>query len=358
MIGRNEPLHKVFLSPEIGLEINEVLASASLAYGDIGKRFEVLLSEYIGCNQILSCSTNPIYLALLALDLRPGDEVLMSPLTCLMSTQPLALLNLKPVWVDIDPTRGSIDPSDLKSKITSRTRAVILFHWCGYPGHLREIAELCDGEGLVLISDASQAFGSEFEDKQLGSDLLADVTCFNFTPVRAPTCLDGGSIAFKSSQDFERAMLCRDLGVNRKAFRTDTGEISSAHDVTVRGINAKMNEVSSFMGIKNLERFPSLLAQQRKNAKYLDEWCVQYGFKPISVGGTNPSFWAYTFITDDLTKARQICADQGVTCSQVHFPNNVYKIFGQSKTLRGVEEFMERQLTIPSGWWCRYGEHT
>ena len=231
MIGRNEPLHKVFLSPEIGLEINEVLAGASLAYGDIGKRFEVHLSEYIGCNQILSCSTNPIYLALLALDLRPGDEVLMSPLTCLMSTQPLALLNLKPVWVDIDPTRGSIDPSDLKSKITSRTRAVILFHWCGYPGYLREIAELCDGEGLVLISDASQAFGSEFEDKQLGSDFLADITCFNFTPVRAPTCLDGGSIAFKSSQYFERAMLCRDLGVNRKFLDNNMNVQLSLSDI-------------------------------------------------------------------------------------------------------------------------------
>lgn len=133
------PLFKVFMPNEVSIGITDVLNSGQLAYGTHTKNFETKLRKYVGNENILAISGNSILFALRLLGLKAEDEVIVSPMSCLMTTQPIAVVGAKVVWADIDPMTGSLDPEDVKKKITSKTKAIVHYHWAGYPGHIDEI---------------------------------------------------------------------------------------------------------------------------------------------------------------------------------------------------------------------------
>lgn len=348
------PVHKVFMSSEILPGLEEVLSSGRLVDGPLNEKFEHELSSFLKVPLLLSTSANPILLALLALDLDYGDEVAMSPLTCLMATQPLKLLGLKPLWVDIDPCRGSIDPNDLERKISGKTKAVIHFHWCGYPGWLEEVALVCRSKGVTLISDLSQAFGATVNGKSLASVPGPDISCLNFSTVRAPSTINGGALVFSQRELYDRGKTARDLGINREKFRTPNGAISSTYDVSSAGINGKLDEVSAWIGLKNLEEFPALLKKQTQNGTFLNHWCKNNGFRTLNTEGTNPNYWAFTFLAEDQRHAIEESKSIGVHHSKIHHPNNQYSLFSSNVPLPGLEKFMEQQVTVASGWWCDF----
>ncbi|MFM7854728.1 MAG: DegT/DnrJ/EryC1/StrS family aminotransferase, partial [Flammeovirgaceae bacterium] len=272
---------------------------------------------------------------------------------CLASSQPLAMKRAKLVWADIDPLVGSLDPISVKEKITTKTKAILHYHWCGYPGHIDEVLNLAKEYGLPVVEDSIESFGALYKGKLIGNT-GADFTLFSFQPARLPCAVEGGGLAFKSEENYEKAILIRDYGINRKKFRDQLNEIDAKCDVSIPGFGGSMNELNAAIGLKSLSQVPSLLEKQRKNAilnkQYLSN---QFGIKTcVDNIDTEPNFWVFSFLSDDSSNLLIELRKNGVYASRVHLRNDRYSVFGSfDSKLLGVNDFEKRQLSIPSGWW-------
>ena len=149
--------------------------------GSGGKLFEQKLGEYIGESRItvVNSYNSAMLIALAVIGVKPGDEIIASPMSCLASNQPFATQNLKVVWADIDPKTGTLDPESVKSKISPKTKAIFHNHYCGYPGYIDEINQIGKEKGIIVVDDAIEAFGSEYMGKRIGNT-GTDITIFSF----------------------------------------------------------------------------------------------------------------------------------------------------------------------------------
>lgn len=334
--------------------LSAVIRSQSLAYGSQSIEFETKFKKFIGNKNFISISGNSILFALQVLGLKPGDEVIMSPMSCLISSQPVSLIGAKVVWCDIDPNTGTLDPDYLKSIISSRTKALIHYHWGGNPGYINEINQIAHSHGIPVIEDALESFGAEYDGKLVGNH-NSDIVCFSFTPVRIPNVIDGGGLTFSSEALYRKALRMRDLGIDRASFRDQHGELSEDSDVSIAGNSLLLNNVSGFIGSMQMDHVEALLEKHRSNAQLWHALIAELPkVKPLSLTTqtSKPSYWVYTLLAENRNELFQFFKERGFSVSKMHLRNDLYSVFGsKSIGLQGVEEFSNRQLNIPCGWW-------
>lgn len=336
-------------------ELDAILHSGALAFGKYGKEFEQKLSSFVGVEQLtlVNSFNSAILVALATLGIKPGDEVIASPMACLASNQPHLTTGTKVVWADVDPMTGTLDPESVKQKVSTKTKAIFHNHFCGFPGYIDEINSIGQTYGIPVVDDAIEAFGSEYKGKKIGNT-GTDITIYSFQAVRLPTTVDGGAVVFKDKTLYEKSMLVRDSGIDRKYFRDNMGEINPNYDINMSGFGATMSDVNSYIGIQQLNDIKTLIEKQRENARNWDELiCEKFPHyillnhrKEIS-----PNYWVYGILADNKMDALKKFRDLGYYTSGVHFPNNLYSIFGNQETLSGVEDFYSKFLAIPCGWW-------
>lgn len=336
-------------------ELYNICQSGALAYGKWGHCFENRLRNFLKVDNLLVTSSYGVamQIALLVLKLKPGDEVIASPMCCLASSQPLVTYGLTVKWADIDPRSGTLDPDSVKKVITPKTKAIVHNHFCGYIGYVDEINSVGKFHGIPVIDDCIEAFGSSYKSKYSGN-LGADISVFSFQTVRLPNTIDGGAIAFKEKSMFENALLARDLGIDRNIFRDSDGEISNLCDISDLGCAGTLNELSSYIGCCQMDYISDLLLQQRKNA---DKWHNQLAaFKdiyPLDRGReiVIPNYWVFGLLCNNKIKTMHKFREHGYYASSVHLPNTYYSVFGKQEKLLGVNEFYNSFLAIPCGWW-------
>lgn len=346
-------LYKPFM-PETPL-INEILNSGQLSYGKYGKEFESKLSHYIGADNLIVTNTfnMAILVALTTLGLKHGDSVIVSPMACLASTQPLLSIGIKVIWSDVDPLTGTLCPDSVRSLINKKPKAIIHNHYCGYPGHIDEINEIGKQYGIPVIDDGIEAFGSEYKGNKIGN-VGSDVTIFSFNPVRIPNTLDGGAIIFKDSQLFEKSKLIRDAGIDRSRFRDELGEINPECDITLVGHSATPMEINSYIGIQQMQNVETLLFKQRENARLWEKYFSDESIKLLGNTYSNPNYWIFGILADNKIKMIKAIRENGFYASGVHINNNIYSVFGKNKIrLSGVEYFNKHFIALPSGWWVK-----
>ena len=337
-------------------ELNTILHSGALAYGKYGNQFEQELRSYIGVSQLISVNSfnSAVLVALFTLGIKPGDEVIASPMACLASNQPLITVGAKVVWADVNPLTGTLNPESVKQKITSKTKIILHNHFCGYPGFIDEINGIGLEYGIPVIDDAIEAFGSRYKGELIGNN-GTDVTIFSFQAVRLPTTIDGGAIVFKDKALYEKSLLVRDSGIDRKYFRDNLGEINPGYDISVSGFGATMSEVNSYIGLQQMKDIEKLIDKQRVNAGRWTEWIgMNYkNYKLLSQRDEiSPNFWVYGLLTPNKKAALNEFRELKYYASGVHLPNTFYSVFGNYQTLPGVEEFNSNFLAIPCGWWA------
>ena len=336
-------------------ELESILQSGVLNYSRWGREFETQLRSFIGNENVLTTNTysNAIWIALATLGLKPGDEVLASPMACLVSNQPLVTYGLKVKWVDIDPLVGTLSPDAVEKAITPNTKVIYHNHFCGYVGYVEEINNIAHNKGIFVIDDCVESFGSELNGKKMGN-LGTDASVFSFQTVRLPNTIDGGAIAFSNRTHFNKALLYRDVGIDRSRFRDKNAEISPDCDIELKGYAATMSDVNSYIGCKQMEKLAGLLKRQRENAIYwqnrFDKVTSTIKSLPIRQG-VCPNYWVYGVLTEDKERVMLDFRNQGYYSSGVHLPNNYYSVFGKQSLLPGVQEFYNNYLALPCGWW-------
>ena len=210
------PLFKVHYPEGVGKKIDDVFRSGFITEGEYSDKFESSFGNYIGnpnCCLTNSC-TSAITLALDLCDVKKGDEVISSPMTCMATNEPVYNAGAKIVWADIEKNTGNIDPKSVEDRITEKTKAIISVHWAGQPFNISEINRIAKKHGIKVIEDAAHALDSTYKGEKIGNH--SDFVCFSFQAIKHLTTADGGALLCKSKTDFEKAKLLRWFGLNRK----------------------------------------------------------------------------------------------------------------------------------------------
>lgn len=348
------PLYKPYMPDNLFPELNEILYSGNLNYGKYGKLFELKLREYVGCDYLLTVNSyNTAVLVILStLGLKPGDEVIASPVSCLASNQPFVIKGLNVIWADVNPKTGTLCPEDVRKKISNKTKAIFHNHFCGYVGEIDAINKIGAEFGISIIDDGIEAFGSEFKGRRLGN-VGTDFTVFSFQTVRLPNTIEGAALIFKDKSFYEKALLIRDFGIDRTRFRTELGEINPDCDISIEGYAGLMGELNSFIGIRQLNDIDSLLLKQQMNAK---KWSEKFRENStIKILDNNmfakANYWVLGTLCKDKINTIKRFKDDGFQASGVHINNNIYSVFNDKKTLLGVNEFISHFVALPCGWW-------
>ena len=349
------PLFKPYMPEDILEDINEILFSGKLAFGKWGKLFEQEIALYLGTENIsvVNSYSSALNIALEIFNINAGDEIIMSPMCCLQSTQPLAAKRIKIVWADVDPFTGTLDPTSVKNRITDKTKAIFHNQHLGYVGYIDEINKIAEEFGIYTIDDCVDGMGGIYKGNKVGN-CGSDATIISFHAVRLPNALEGGAVVFKQEQHTVKANVIRDLGLERPLFRDDLGEINENYDVTTIGYGATTNEVNTYIGWKQMEKLDSLHKKQRDNATNWENYFVNNNItaQPISiVSETVPFYWVFGFFTENKLELMADFRNRGYYCSAVHLNNNRYSVFGEQIQFPGVTEFYRKFLALPVGWW-------
>lgn len=350
------PLYKPYI-PELPL-LDEIIHSGQIASGKWTSKFENELKKYFGTDKLIVTSSfnTAISVAITTLGLKYGDEVIASPMACLASTQPYLCEGLKIKWADIDPDTGTLDPNDVKCKISSKTKLIIHNHFCGYVGYIDEINKLAKENNIFVIDDGIECFGSKYNGRLVGNT-DSDVVVFSFNPVRILTTVDGGCVIFNNKTLYEKSILVRDCGIDRSIFRDELGEINPNCDIIIKGYSATMSNVNAYIGYEQLKTVQDRLKKQMENANkwnsilYNNEEYNKYNIKSLNIRNTNPNYWVYGLLTGDKRELIKLFRVKGYYASSVHINNNIYSIFDKQDTLKGVQKFMNSFVALPCGWW-------
>ncbi len=349
--GSGIPLFKVHMPETVMEPLRETLLSGFIGQGPRVDQFENELAAWVSGGRVLTVNsgTSALHLALRLANVSQGDEVITTPMTCTATNVPILERGGRIVWADIDPATGNIDPADVERKITRRTKAIIAVHWGGYPCDLEELAAIASRNGVRLIEDAAHAFGATYKGAYLGRH--SDFVCFSFQAIKHLTTVDGGALVCKREADYERGKLLRWYGIDRETPRTDA---RCENDVVEYGYKFHMHDVAATIGLEQLRHVGGLVARARANAAYYDGrlqglrrgQLLSYRSDRLS------SYWLYTILVDDRMKFMRRMQERHITVSQVHARNDRHTMMREfAAALPGVDAFVERQVSVPVGWW-------
>ena len=336
--------------------LEATFASGYIAQGEKVAAFERELRRRFCTERLVAVSdcSAAITLALFLAGVRPGDEVITSPMCCLATNMPIANLFAKPVWCDVDPGTGMLDPEHIARAVTPHTRAVLVFHWSGDVADLGPLRTAAQAHGLRLVADASEAFGACWRGKPLGS-ADADFTVYSFGAVRHITSGDGAALLAASSEDLALADRLRRYGIDRASFRLPSGDINPASDIPLAGYYFPMNNIEAAIGLAQLPYADSIVARHRENGLYFESALA--GIPGITRlarrGDTQSAYWTYSLRAERRDDLLRKLHGESVGAQRLHLRNDLYSCFAASagSMLAGVDAFDAENLAIPCGWW-------
>jgi dTDP-4-amino-4,6-dideoxygalactose transaminase len=222
------------LSQELDTAVLEILRSGHYIGGEIITKFEQQFADYTGVSYGVSCNsgTDALYLALQALDIKPGDEIITTPFTFIATAEVISRLGAIPVFVDINLETFNIDVKKIEAKITPKTKAIIPVHLFGLPVDMDELMAIAHKNNLFVIEDCAQATGGEWQGKKVGS--IGHIGCFSFFPTKnLGTCGDGGVITTNDAQLAAKIRVLKEHGSAQRYHHEEIG-INSRLD-TIQG---------------------------------------------------------------------------------------------------------------------------
>ena len=265
--------------PSIGeeeiAEVVDSLRSGWLTSGPKVRRLEGELAAYLGARHALAVSscTAALHIALTALGIGPGDEVVVPTMTFCSTANVVVHLGARPVLVDVGPDLN-VTPEAIEAALTPHTRAIVPVHYGGQPCDLEAIHALAARHGLPIVEDAAHAIGARYRDQKIGSDALAaprSITYFSFYAIKNMTTGEGGAIATADDGLAETMRLLTLHGMSRDAWKRYTGSGSWYYEVVLPGYKDNMTDIQAALGIHQLQKLEGFIETRRRYARLYDE---------------------------------------------------------------------------------------
>lgn len=360
------------IKEEADKKVLEVLSSAQYIMGENVKEFEKEISEYLGIKHSISVGngTDALVIALKALGIEEGDEVITTPFTFFATAESISFVGATPVFVDVDINTYNIDPAKIEERITEKTKAIMPVHIFGQPCDMDSINEIAKKHNLEVIEDACQAIGSEYKGQKIGT--LSDIACFSFFPTKNLGCAgDGGMIV---TNDDELATICRALkthgsGVNgQKAYNIinnieeDTAE-DNATDNTVYnplkyynyliGQNSRLDEIQAAILRVKLRKLDDWNDSRREHARFYNEQLKDTELvTPFEAKNVKHIYHLYILQSENRTELINYLKEKGIATG-IYYPiplhlQKAYKFLGYKEgDLPNAEYLSHRTFAIP-----------
>lgn len=348
--------HKT-IKREVEDRVLEVLRSGRYIGGTAVTDFEKQFADYIGTKYSVSCNsgTDALYMALRALEIGAGDEVITTPFTFISTSEVIVRVGAKPVFVDIDRDTFNFDLKQVATAITKKTKAIIAVHLFGQPVDMTELMAIAKKHNLYVIEDCAQATGASWQDRKVGS--IGDAGCFSFFPTKnLGACGDGGALTTNNKAIADKIKLLREHGL----VRDSQVKVTYSHSVT--GLNSRLDTLqAAILSIKLNYLDTWNQHRQQLAANYQQLLQVIPDLKLPSALDRGNSVWnQYTIRitnksqTDDTTRelVRSKLRDKGAI-AMVYYPlplhlQPVYQSSNVSAgSLPNVEQVAREVLSLP-----------
>lgn len=263
-------VQKPYLDKEELTEIEKVLRSCWLGMGKEVKKFEEEVKKYLDAKYFIAVNTgtSALHLALEAIGVKEGDEVIVPSLTFVGSIHPILYCGAVPVFCEVDYDTLNIDVKDVEKKITKKTKAVIPVHYSGQSVDMDALLSLGKKYGIKIIEDAAHAFGSIYKGRKIGS--FGDITCFSFDPIKNITCGEGGGIATGNRKWAEKIILQRLMGIDKETLVRYKNKRSWHYSVKSIGYRYHMGNINAAIGLAQIKKLDKIIDRKKQIIKKYD----------------------------------------------------------------------------------------
>lgn len=269
----------------------EVLSSDWLTTGPKVEEFERSVADYVGCTHgvAVSSGTSALHCAMYALDIGPGDEVIVPAITFAATANAVVFQGGVPVFADVDPETLLIDLNCVESLVTERTKAIIAVDYAGQPCDYSSLRELAEKYNLCLVADACHSLGAQYHGQKVGT--LADITLFSFHPVKHITTGEGGMAVTDDAEYARRMRLFRNHGISTD-FRQREMKSSWHYEMIDLGFNYRISDFQCALGVSQLKKLPDFLAKRSHLAKeYLEYFANVSDITPLRISPDISHAW-------------------------------------------------------------------
>jgi len=280
------PFHRPSIGSEEFQAVQQVLSSGWLTTGPVAMEFEKQFAAYVGCKWALAVNscTAALQLALDAIGLQSGDEVLVPSYTFTSTAEVVTYFGARPVLCDSLPNGFNLDPADAAKRITAKTRAIIPVHIAGQPCDLDSVQQLADRYGLRVIEDAAHALPASYHEKRIGT--ISDLTAFSFYTTKTITTGEGGMLTTNDDRYAERISLMRLHGIGRDAWKRYAHSGSWFYEVQEAGYKMNLPDILAALGLAQLRKCDKFWSRRKEIASYYQEKFS--GFEEIKLPPTAP----------------------------------------------------------------------
>ena len=343
------PLVKPFMPPKEVLmpALEKILYSGYIATGQAVDDFEEEFISYIGNKALLSLhsGTDALHLAFILAGIKPGDEVISTPMTAEPTNTAIAMMGAKVVWGDVDPRNGLLDPQSVESLITEKTKAIVFVDYAGMVCDIDAYRRIYEETGIPFVEDAAHALGSKYNGMMTGCN--APYTIFSLQAIKHMTTVDGGFLAMGHTTQIDRARRLRWFGLDKKKSRLE-------NDITEVGYKYAMNNVNATIGLIQMQYVRDIIGKYIANGKFYDKELVGTDgvTLPYYYPGSEASYWLYTMKVERRVDFIRMMESNGIMASPLHHRSDTHSIFKDScRELPGMQDWYNSFVHIPCGWW-------
>lgn len=340
----NIPIYQPSLTGNEKKYVNQCLDSTWISSkGEFIAQFEHKFAEYTGIKYATTVSngTVALHLALLALGIGPGDEVIVPTLTYISSVNSILYTGASPVFVDSLQSTWQIDPNDVRRKITSQTRAIMAVHLYGHPCEMDTLQSIAKEYGLFLIEDCAEAIGSLYKGSHVGT--FGDIATYSFFGNKTITTGEGGMVVTNDDTLYDRSVHYKGQGLAKHR--------QYWHDVV--GYNYRMTNICAALGLAQLEQVDDFIMKKRDVAKWYAEALAEL---PIEfhqeVGDVRHSFWMTSILVEDPAlrdPLREALDIAGIETRPLFYPVHTMPMYSRKFQRHPVAENLGwRGLNLPS----------
>jgi dTDP-4-amino-4,6-dideoxygalactose transaminase len=313
--------------------VGRVFDSRWLGMGAVTKAFEERLCEFLGAKHVIGVNTGTaaLHVALAALDLAPGDEVIVPSLTFISSAQAILAAGARPIFCEVTADRLNIDVGDAIARATARTRAIMPVHYGGQVCDMDTLLPLARERQLWVVEDAAHAFGSSYKGRRVGT--LGDITCFSFDPVKNITCGGGGAVATDNDGLARRILPRRNLGMDADSWSRLHDERNWYYEVVAPGYRYHLADLNAAI------------------VQHYDEAFGDVGGLTLIVHDGAETFpFSYVIRVPDGRREALMrhLRERGIGSSVEFIPNHLHPLFAESSgRLPRTEQLYKEILTLP-----------
>lgn len=352
------PYGKHYIDQNDVKSVIKALTSEYITQGPLVDEFEKELAKYFGSKYavVFNSGTSSLHAAYFAANLHKNDQIITSPLTFVATSNAALYLGAKPLFCDINPYSGNINPLEIEKNLNEDVKAIVPVHYAGNPSNLKRIYKIAKENDLIIIEDAAHAIGANYEGYPIGNCKFSDMVIFSFHPVKHFTTGEGGAVLTNNHDFYERLLRFRGHGITKQGFKYEKdGEWY--YEMQSLGYNYRMTDIQAALGLSQIKKLEQFVIRRREIANiYEKNFSNNPYFRTIECNNKESSYHLFPILLDETLKQQkriifQKLRNKGLGVQVHYIPVYLQPYYRDLGFKPGLcpfaENFYRKEITIP-----------